>query len=193
MVVTEHLVKMSCFIATKKTIDAYNCAELLINDVICRRGIPDKIVSDRNKLFTSELWDRLHQRLRITLRFTTSYNPSSNGQVEWTKGTMIDIIHTLVRSIPQDWPLYLPMAEFSSNNSYYETIGLLQFYANYGYHPRIPEFINKLVGKSIMDTQSMIAGSQRSHFEYHLEILQSIWKISQQKNGRIPRRPLYPI
>lgn len=101
--------------------------------------------------------------------------------MERTNSTIFDIIRTLVRSIPQDRPLYLSRGEFSYNNSYHETIELSPFYANYGYHLRIPGFTNKLVDTSIMDTQSMIAGSRKSHFKRHLEILQSIWKIAQQK------------
>jgi hypothetical protein len=34
-----------------------------------------------------------------------------------------------------DWVDLLPMAEFTYNNSVTSTMGLLLFYANYGYHP----------------------------------------------------------
>lgn len=95
LVVTERLTKMSYFIPTTKDIDSYQCADLIIENVVCKHGILDEIVLDRDKLFNGEVWQRVHGRLRISLRFSTSYNASANGKVERTNGTMIDLIRVI--------------------------------------------------------------------------------------------------
>ena len=181
MVVTERLTKMSCFIPTRKTITAFDCADLLLTYVVCKHGIPDEIVSDRDKLFTGHVWKRLHHRLRISLSFSTSYNPSANGQVERTNGTMIDIMRAMIAHNPDLWPSYLSMAEFAYNNSYHSAIGMSPFFANYGYHPRFPGLTNKIMDRNMIAGNEVLDGSQRDLFDKHLKTLQLIWSVAQQK------------
>ena len=58
------------------------CVAALIDVWIARFGIPDQITSDRGSVFTSELWNRVSQRLGISANTTTAYNPEANGIVE---------------------------------------------------------------------------------------------------------------
>ena len=117
-VVTDRLTKMAKFIPTKKTLDASECADLLINHIICNHGIPEEIVSDR-----------LRQRLRIQLKFTTSYNPASNGQTERTNDTMRKIISSYTNEHADDWPMYCAVAAFAYNNTYQGSIKTTPFFS----------------------------------------------------------------
>ena len=52
--------------------------------VIVRHRILDKIVSDRDKLFTSQFWQSLIDQIRTKQRLSTLYHPQIDGQTERT-------------------------------------------------------------------------------------------------------------
>ncbi|CCD25382.1 uncharacterized protein NDAI_0F00630 [Naumovozyma dairenensis CBS 421] len=174
LVVIDRLTKMARFIPTKKTLDASDCADLLINHIICHHGVPDEIVSDRDKLFTGKIWDRLRQRLRIHLKFTTSYNPASNGQTERTNDTMRKIIASYTNQHATDWPMYCSVAAFAYNNTYQSSIKTTPFFANYGFHPRLPGFTNPILDHSQNNEEQQTPGTLQSNLDYHLQALQNI-------------------
>ncbi|PAK71452.1 hypothetical protein B8W95_14185, partial [Staphylococcus pasteuri] len=41
---------------------------------------------------------------------------------------------------PSAWVMLLPVVEFAYNNTYQVSIQTTPFFANYGYHPRLPGF-----------------------------------------------------
>jgi transposase InsO family protein len=46
------------------------------------RGIPDDIISDRDKCIMSNLWGSLTAQLGIKRRHSTAYHPGTDGQAE---------------------------------------------------------------------------------------------------------------
>jgi transposase InsO family protein len=47
--------------------------------IVCLRGMPKMIVSDRGAQFTSKFWERVHETLETQLRFSASYHPQTDG------------------------------------------------------------------------------------------------------------------
>ncbi len=62
--------------------EAITCARALLHNWIARFGVPDSIVSDQGRQFTSTLWRELHQVLGVQHNTTTAYHPQANGIVE---------------------------------------------------------------------------------------------------------------
>ena len=50
---------------------------------------------------------------------------------------METFLRLFVNWAQDDWAGWLPLAEFAYNNAASETTGMLPFFANYGFHPRI--------------------------------------------------------
>ena len=75
MVVVDHFSKWSIFIPCKTTIDAVATAHLFFNGVICRFGVPQKIISDCDPSFTSLFWDGLFKLLGCKLNLSSAYHP----------------------------------------------------------------------------------------------------------------------
>ena len=83
MVVVDHgLSKGVIFIPTNKDITALQTAQLQIDHVFKRFGLPDDIISDRDPLFTSRTYQNLLKLLGIKQRLSTAYHPETDGETE---------------------------------------------------------------------------------------------------------------
>lgn len=154
MVVTDRLSKQRHFIGCG-SIEARYAARLFLHHVWKHHGLPKTIVSDRGTQFTSRLWQRLCQRLRISLKLSTAYHPETDGQSENSNQGLEQYLRAYVNYVQDDWVNWLPLAEFAINNHRSETTGVSPFYAVYGQHPRLgnepPEGVRKLPQKQQLD------------------------------------------
>ena len=60
------------------TITASSCAGALLRHWISRFGVPDTVVTDQGRQFTSDLWCELTNTLGIQRKQTTAYHPQAN-------------------------------------------------------------------------------------------------------------------
>jgi hypothetical protein len=95
-------------------------------------GIANTIVSNRGPQFVSKLWEELHKSLGTKLLHNSAYHPQTSGQTERVNQIPEDMLRACVLEFPQKWDECLPLAEFSYNNSYQESIKMAPFEALYG-------------------------------------------------------------
>ena len=69
---------------------------------------------------------------------STAYHPQTDGQTERTNQTLEDMLRSCVIDFGGSWDTYLPLIEFSYNNSYHSTIQCAPFEALYGRKCRSP-------------------------------------------------------
>ncbi|XP_071739123.1 uncharacterized protein [Rutidosis leptorrhynchoides] len=69
---------------------------------------------------------------------STTYHPQTDGQSERTILTFEDMLRACVIDFGSGWDQYLPLAEFSYNNSYHSSIKAAPFEALYGRKCRSP-------------------------------------------------------
>jgi transposase InsO family protein len=67
-------------------------AELYISRIVCFRGVPKKIVSDRGTQFTLKFWERLHESMDTKLNFSSAYHPQTDGQTEQVNKVLEDTL-----------------------------------------------------------------------------------------------------
>ena len=75
LVIVDRYTKMSLFIPTTKDVNAAQLARVFDDQVSNRFGMPRGIVSDRDKLFTSQFWSDFCLSLGITKRLSTAFHP----------------------------------------------------------------------------------------------------------------------
>ena len=136
LVFVDCLTKMCHLIPCNKTTDAPQFAQLFLERVVALHGLPDSLVSDRGSVFTSRFWKSLSTLLGINPRLSTAFHPQTDGQTERMNQIVEQYLRIYCNHQQDDWSRLLPLAEFSINNSYQESIKTSPFYANYGYHPR---------------------------------------------------------
>ena len=78
------------------------------------------------------------------LRFSSAYHPQTDGQSERTIQTLEDLLRLCVLDFKGNWDKYLPLVEFSYNNSYQASIGMAPFEALYGRKCRSPVCWNEV-------------------------------------------------
>jgi hypothetical protein len=101
-------------------------------------GAPTSIVSDRDPKFTSRFWGALQREFGTQLHLSTTYHPQIDGQSERTIQTLEDMLRAWILEEGGDLGRYLPLVEFSYNNSYHSSIEMAPFEALYGRKCRSP-------------------------------------------------------
>lgn len=99
-------------------------------------GLPEGIVSDRDRIFTSAFWRELFKLSDTHLLMSSSYHPQTDGQMEWLNQCLENFLRYSVHSCPKQWSKWLSMAEFWYNTSYHTALGRTPFEALYGYAPK---------------------------------------------------------
>lgn len=69
---------------------------------------------------------------------STAFHPETDGQTERTIRTLEDLLRMCVLDWSGTWEQYLPLVEFSYNNSYHASIGMSPYEALYGRPCRTP-------------------------------------------------------
>jgi hypothetical protein len=62
-VIVDKLTKVAHFIPVRTNYTGAKLAELYMAQIVCLRGVPKKIMSDRGSQFTSRFWQKLHECL----------------------------------------------------------------------------------------------------------------------------------
>jgi transposase InsO family protein len=101
-------------------------------------GIPKTIVSDRGPQFVAKFWEALHKSLGTKLLHSSAYHPQTSGQTKRINQILEDLLRACALDFPQKWNDCSPLAEFSYNNSYQESIKMAPFEALYGQRCRTP-------------------------------------------------------
>jgi hypothetical protein len=136
--IVDRLTKIAHFLPVRAKYTVATYAALYISRILSLHGIPKTIVSDRGPQFVSKFWEELHKSLGTKLLHSSAYHPQTSGQTERVNQILEDMLRACVLDFSQKWDEYLPLAEFSYNNSYQECIKMAPFEALYGRRCRTP-------------------------------------------------------
>jgi len=121
-----------------KSTDSETLATLLIDEVICRYGVPSYLHSDQGANLTSNLMATLCKRLHIEQTRTSAYHPQGNGQVERFNHTLEAMLATVVNDHQTDWDLHLPRQLFAYRTALHASTGFSPFHIVFGHSPTLP-------------------------------------------------------
>jgi hypothetical protein len=137
-VIIDRLTKIAHFLPVKIKYPVVAYAELYIAHILSLHGVPKTIVLDRGSQFVSKFWSEPHKSLGTKLLHNSAYHPQTSGQTKRVNQILEDMLRACVLEFPQKWDDCLPLAEFSYNNSYQESIKMAPFEALYGQRSRTP-------------------------------------------------------
>ncbi|WVZ18389.1 hypothetical protein V8G54_005711 [Vigna mungo] len=143
MVVINRLSKYAHLASLKSDFNSTQVAELFMQTIIKLHGFPKTIVSDRDKVFTSQFWQQLFKLSGTNLKFSTAYHPQTDGQSEALNKCIEMYLRSFTYENPKMWYKLLPWAEFWYNSSFHHSTGMTPFKAVYGRDP--PQLIKYTV------------------------------------------------
>ena len=104
--------------------------------------LPDKVLTDGGPEFRSHEFDNMLQKYDVSHIFSTPNKPSSNGCVERSNRTIIQLIKGIEERNPQDWDLKLSRAVIIYNTTLHSEIGQspseLLLKTAHSFEPKIP-------------------------------------------------------
>ena len=126
-VVIDILSSMVHIVPTKQTYRATDIAELMFECIYKLHGILERIISDRDLLFTLHFWKRFHRLVGTELRMSSAFHPQTDGVTERANRTITQIIRQCVSPNQNDWVSKLPAVEFAINSARSSTTGFSPF------------------------------------------------------------------
>jgi len=103
LVVVDRFTKYAHFMALKHQFTALSVAKVLYDNVIKLHGMPQSMVSDRDKVFTSTVWSELFKMEGVQLKYSTSYHPQTDGQTERVNQCLEMYLHCAISEVPRQW------------------------------------------------------------------------------------------
>jgi hypothetical protein len=82
MVIVDRFSKYAYFVPFRHPFTAQNVSKVFLDNVVKLHGMPLTIVTDRDKIFTSNVWKDLFAAFDTKLLFSTAYHPQTDGPTE---------------------------------------------------------------------------------------------------------------
>ena len=108
-VVVDRLTKHASFIPTTTGLDAEGFALLFVKVVVCRFGLPESIVTDRDPWWSSDFWMGVAKALRTKMSLSSSHHPQHDGQTEVVNKLLTVMLRTFIEGKRDQWSLQSPI------------------------------------------------------------------------------------
>jgi transposase InsO family protein len=160
---------------------AATVAKIWINEIISRHGVPERVLTDCGKNFTSELLRQVNEHLGMDHHRTTPYHPQTNGLVERFNRTLKDMIAKLTEERDDDWDELLPWSLACYRSTPSVVTGDTPFFLMHGRDPYFP-----------IDTMQGIHGKHRDlHTEDKFRFLTDMDKVAELVKESIEKTQKY--
>uniref|UniRef100_A0A0G4I3X3 Integrase catalytic domain-containing protein n=1 Tax=Chromera velia CCMP2878 TaxID=1169474 RepID=A0A0G4I3X3_9ALVE len=118
-------------------------AKILFEEIICRYGFIEELVSDRGTNFLSEIVRELLTLMKVRHHTTTGYHPQANGIPERFNRSWAEGVGKQLDQKKGDWDLYLQPYNAAYRTASYAETGLSPFELLFAHTPQPPNPIGK--------------------------------------------------
>jgi hypothetical protein len=135
LTVVDRFSKLAHFIPLSHPYTASSVAWAFFSEVVRPHGIPESIVSDRDPVFTGNIWKDLFNKSGVALKMSTAFHPQTDGQSKAVNKTISMYLRCITRDRPRSGIDWLPWAEYCYNTSYHSALKTTPFHVVYGRAP----------------------------------------------------------
>ena len=136
MVVVKRYTKLADFFPCSSSITSKETADLFVQEIFARHGLPKEIISKCGPQFISNFWSQFLKGLSIKPCQSSGYHPQSDEQTELVNQILEQYLCCFVPARQDTWVDHLRFAQFAYNNATQASIGMSPFMKNFGYHPQ---------------------------------------------------------
>jgi hypothetical protein len=139
LTITDHdCSKAAVFIPCLKTVTREGIAQLYVQHVFPHFGVPHKVISDRDPLFTGKFMRELCKQLHIKQNISSAYHPQTDGQSKRTNQWLEQYLRIYSNFQQDNWASLLPLAQFIHNSWPSEVTRMTPFISKLGLFPHSP-------------------------------------------------------
>jgi hypothetical protein len=143
LMIIDRYTKFSLYISSKKTWNAENLTNALIDEIFIKFERFVFIVTDKESFFTFKFWSSLCYHLWIRLRYNIVYHSQTNEQIEKQNQTFESYLKSYVNYQQDDWIKWLSIAEYAYNNSLNSVLKQTSFQMMFDSEVRFEDVIQK--------------------------------------------------
>ena len=103
LLVIDRLTKMSHFIPCREDMYTKQFRMLFMNNIYRLHVLPVDITTDRDTLFTSDLWKEATKQLQIKRKMSTAFHLQTDGQTERTNAILEQYLRAYVNYQQDNW------------------------------------------------------------------------------------------
>lgn len=119
-------------------VKASDIVSFMEDEIICRHGIPNEVVSDNGSQFVSRQFEEYMIKLGVKHNKTSIYHPAANGMDERFNGSLVKVIRNYIESNQTDWDAHIKWALFVHNTTRNESTMISPYALLYGFNARTP-------------------------------------------------------
>ncbi len=106
--------------------------------MVCRHGLPNSVVSDRDPRFTHHFWRIIFALCGTRLQMSSADHPESDGQSGRSNRIVEDILRSFAQARPKTWISMLQHVGFAYNTSIHASTEFSPYFADHLRQPRLP-------------------------------------------------------
>jgi hypothetical protein len=149
-----------------RTTTSTDIAEVLIDQVFTRYGLPRYILSENGPQFVSNLFTEFCRLLTIQRKFTANYHPQTN-MTERVNRTLKPLIAIFAQEHPHSWDKEIQKLPFAIRTSINETTGETPAFLMFGRDLIIP--LDLIIGDPIQGLSHMTEEQEQiQNYRIHL-------------------------
>ena len=118
--------------------DAPTVARSFFETYVVRFGVPFVVHTDQGRNFDCSVMKSFCQLMDITKTRTTSYGPSSNGQVERYNTIVLNFLRCFLRGKQREWDQYLPVLGMNIRSMVNRSTGFTPIMLQLGHEVNLP-------------------------------------------------------
>ena len=135
LVIVNKLTKWAVFIPCQTSITDVQTTELFFKHILCKYGIPQQIITDRDTRWRHTFWAEVCRLMGMKRALTTSYHPQADGQTENLNKTLEIALRAYVGPSRDNWAGFLEALALSYNTTPHSSSGYAPAYLLFGYSP----------------------------------------------------------
>ena len=126
--------------------DGVSTAKILEDEIFFRYGFPEIVYSDRGTHFLNEKIETLFDNYNIKHKYTTAFNPQSNGICERFNATIVEMLRSNINFDQINWDIMIRKCLFTYNSTVQNTTKCTPYELLFGFGPKTQ--LEKLMIKS---------------------------------------------